>query len=124
MIKGIVNFPEARIRVEVEGRRGSRRKINAIIDTGYSGSLLLPPTIIAGLGLRWKGYDRAILADGSECVFDMYAGKVLWEGRVRGIVVDEADSDPLVGMDLLKGHELIMQIRSRGKVTIKPLPKE
>ena len=42
------------------------------------------------------------------------------EGRIR--LVDEADSDPLVGMGLLKGYELRMQVRSGGKVRIKRLP--
>jgi predicted aspartyl protease len=61
--------------------------------------------------------DRGTLADGSECLFDVYDAKVLWDGKVRDILVDEADAEPLVGMRLLKGHELKMQIRARGKVT-------
>ena len=33
------------------------------------------------------------------------------------------DTDPLVGMRLLKGHESRMQVRYRGKVAIKRLPR-
>jgi hypothetical protein len=40
---------------------------------------------------------------------------------VRRILVDAADADPLVGTRLLKGRELKMQVRARGKVTIKRL---
>lgn len=65
--------------------------------------------------------DRGTLADGSLCLFDVCEAKVLWNGKVRQILVAEADPDPLVGMRLLRGHELKMQVRSRGKVTIKRL---
>jgi predicted aspartyl protease len=65
--------------------------------------------------------DRFTLADGSECVFDVYTAKLVWDGKVRQILVAEADAEPLVGMRLLKGHELKMQLRYRGKVTIKRL---
>jgi predicted aspartyl protease len=82
----------------------------------------LPPDLIAALGLRWQTVERATLADGSECLFDVYEAKVVWDGKVRQILVDEADADPLLGMRLLRGYELKMQVRARGKVTIKRLP--
>jgi predicted aspartyl protease len=75
------------------------------------------------LGLRWQTVDRFKLADGSICIFDVYEAKVVWDGKVRQILVDEADAEPLVGMRLLKGHELKIQVRYRGKVTIKRLPR-
>ena len=52
----------------------------------------------------------------------MYVGKMDWDGKVRTILVAEANAAPLVGMRLLRGHELKMQVRARGKVTIKRLP--
>jgi len=79
--------------------------------------------LVASLGLRWKSFGRGILADGRECLFDVYVSKVLWDGKERRVLVDEADTDPLVGMALLSGYELKMQVRSRGKVTIKRLPR-
>jgi predicted aspartyl protease len=66
--------------------------------------------------------DRGMLADGSECLFDVFEAKVVWDGKTRSILVDEADTDPLVGMTLLAGFELKMEVRSGGKVTIKRLP--
>jgi hypothetical protein len=44
-----------------------------------------------------------------------------WDGKARRLLVDEADTDPLIGMALLRGYELKMQIRRQGKVTIKRL---
>jgi clan AA aspartic protease len=122
MITGMVKADEGRIRLKVKGPRGREQEIDAVIDTGYTASLTLPPSLVATLGLRWRSVDRGTLADGSECLFDVYEAKLEWDGRVRPILVDEADSDPLVGMRLLRGHELKMEIRTRGKVSIKRLP--
>lgn len=124
MITGVVKSGEGRIRITVKGLRGREQEVEAIVDTGYSASLTLPPALIAALGLPWQTMDTARLADGSECIFSVYEARVVWDGKVRQILVDEADADPLVGMRLLKGHELKMQVRARGKVTIKRLPRK
>src|SRR5579883_3515119 len=78
------------------------------IDTGFTASLSLPPSLVASLGLPWKSFGRGILADGSACLFDVYVAKVLWDGKKRRVLVDEADTDPLVGMALLSGYESTM----------------
>jgi clan AA aspartic protease len=122
MITGVVKSDEVRVRLAVTGLRGRKQEVEAVIDTGFTASLTLPHALIATLGLRWRSVDRATLADGSECLFDVYQGKVLWDGKVRRVLVDEADADPLIGMRLLRGYELKIQVRARGKVTIKRLP--
>jgi clan AA aspartic protease len=123
MITGVVLSGEGRIRLKVKGLRGREQEVEAVIDTGYTASLTLPPALIQALGLRWQTVDRVRLANGSVCIFDVYEAKVVWDGKVRQILVDEADTDPLVGMRLLKGHELKMQVRYRGKVTIERLSR-
>ena len=114
MITGVLESGEGRIRLTVKGLRGREEEVEAIVDTGYSASLTLPPALIAVLGLPWQTMDTARLADGSDCIFSVYEARVVWDGKERQILVDEADADPLVGMRLLKGHELKMQVRARG----------
>ncbi len=123
MITGTVRSDEARIRLMVRGLRGRNQEVEAVIDTGYTASLTLPPALIAALGLRWQTIDRVTLADGTECIFGVYEAKVVWDGKLRRILVHEADTDMLVGMRLLRGNELKMQVRYRGKVIIKRLPR-
>jgi clan AA aspartic protease len=124
VITGIVTASgEAIVRLTVRGPAGPARRIRAVIDTGYNGWLTLPPGHIALLGLPWKEGGQAILADGSVSTFDVYRGVVVWDGRRRLIPVDEADITPLVGMALLEGSALNMQVRVGGPVTIKPLPR-
>ena len=118
MITGSVRAGEGRIRLRIRGLRGREEEIEAVIDTGFTESLTLPPSVVSALRLRWRSIDRCILADGSEILFDLYIAKVVWDGKERRILVDEADTDPLVGMALLDGYELKMQVREGGKVII------
>ena len=95
---------------------------DAIIDTGFDGWLSLPPDFIAALGLNWKRRGRALLADGSESIFDIYEATVVWDGQFLTIPIDEADSDPLVGMSLMEGYELNIQVINGGMVKLMKLP--
>ena len=123
MIVGVVQGREPLIRVTIRGSRGRQHEIEAVVDTGYTGWLTLPPDLIAALNLRWLTFGRGILADGSMSAFDVYHARVVWDGRVRRIFVDEFAATPLVGMALLRGYEYKMQVRARGKVTIKRLAR-
>lgn len=122
MIVGTVNnFREAVIRLPVLGPGGQNQEIEAIVDTGFNGSLSLPPALIAMLGLPFRRRGRAILADGSEIIFDIYEATVIWDGQQRRVAVDEANTDPLVGMGLLYGYELTVEVVYGGCVAIKLL---
>lgn len=122
MIEGIVTIlREAVISLIVFGPQG-RERIEAVVDTGFDGWLTLPPNVVTRLRLPWRSFERATLADGSESLFNVYEATVDWDGRPIPLVVDEADTTPLIGMALLEGHELNMAVRAGGSVTIKALP--
>lgn len=120
MITGRVSADEARIQLKVCGPHGEA-EIDAVIDTGFTASLSLPANLIVSLGLEWRSIDRGILADGSEILFDVFEAQVVWDRKYRRILIDEADTDPLIGMALLRGFELKIEVRRAGKVTIKRL---
>jgi clan AA aspartic protease len=123
MILGIVRAREPLIRLTIRGFRGRSQQVEAVVDSGYTGWLTLPPAVIVALHLRWLTLGRGILADGSQSSFDVYQAKVVWDGRVRPVFVDEFEATPLVGMAMMQGYEYKMQVRARGKVTIKRLPR-
>jgi clan AA aspartic protease len=77
-----------------------------MIDTGFSGFLSLPSTIITTLDLPWSASDIATLGDGSETIFDLYTTTVIWDGQYRDIYVVESETEPLIGMSLLYGYRL------------------
>jgi len=68
--------------------------------------------------LTYKRRGRAILGDGSECIFNVYEAIVVWDGNYLTIPIDEADSEPLVGMSLMEGYQLTVQVFEEGSVEI------
>jgi clan AA aspartic protease len=123
MITGVVTrFHQATIRLTVRGPAGQEQTLEAVIDTGFDGALTLPPALITGLGLPWRRRGRALLADGNESLFDVYEATVVWDGTPRRVAVDAVDIDALVGMRLLDGYELLVQVVVGGQVIVKALP--
>ena len=119
MITGAVNADrEAVIRLVVRGPGGQEEEREAVIDTGFNGFLTLPPAVITALGLTRIGRGRAILANGSEELFEIYEATVLWDGQPRSVEADAADTDILVGMSLLYGRDLRIHAVDGGTVTI------
>lgn len=123
MIIGNVNTKrEAIVQLAVFGENQQRQGIRAIIDTGYTGFLTLPSTMITTLGLTWYMQQEGILGDGSLCMFNVYEASVIWDGQIKTIEINESEADPLVGMGLLEGYELKIQAVPGGLVTITALP--
>jgi len=120
MVIGVINAEfEPIIPLSIRRSDGKVFTQDAIVDTGFNGWLSLPPDLIAQLNLRWKRRGRAILGDGSECVFNVYEAVVVWDNTLITIPVDEADSEPLVGMSLMEGYQLTMQVFEGGHVELR-----
>lgn len=124
MISGTVTVNgEAIIRLEILGAHGERKEIETILDTGFNGSLTLPGHIIDELHLPEAGSQYVILADGSEVLMEMHLARILWhEGREYEILALRAEGGSLVGMELLHGNRVILDVIENGDVTIDALP--
>ena len=119
MIEGFVNANlEAVVPLSLRGPAGQAREVDAVIDTGYSGFLTLPPSLVAELELPYVLTSRATLADDTEVGFSVYLVTALWDSRPRHIEADAVGSTPLVGMSILDEHDLIIQVRNGGRVVI------
>ena len=119
MITGTVNADyEAVIRLWVQAPTGQEHEVDVIIDTGFNGFLTLPPVLITVLGLTRLSRGRALLANGSEELFDIYGVTVLWDGQQRYVEADAVDTTPLVDMSLLDGYDLHIQVADGGHVVI------
>lgn len=123
MMQGVVSTScEATITLVISNEnRQTRQVIDAVIDTGYTGFLSLPSKIILALNLPWTGVDRGTLGDGSETTFEVYAATVIWDSEYQNIPVNEAETDPLIGMSLLYNYDLRIQAVEGGTVTIEAL---
>ena len=123
MIIGNVNASrEAIVQLAVFGENQQRQGIKAVTDTGYTGFLTLPSTIISTLNLPWYMQQEGVLGDGNLCLFNVYEASVIWDGQTRAVEINESEIDPLVGMGLLEGYELKIQGVAGGLVTITALP--
>jgi clan AA aspartic protease len=123
MIQGVVNARlEATTRLRVRASDGSELDVEAVIDSGFTGSFTLPAAAIAALGLAHQSGGRAVLADGSIQQVDLYAAEVEWDGRWRPVLVMEVGGEALVGMRLLAGHQVRFEVVPGGAVEITPLP--
>ena len=119
MIEGLVNSNyEAVIPLSLRGPAGQVQEVEAVIDTGFTGFVTLPPSLVTELGLVFMGTSEATLADGSEVSFDAYDVTVIWEGQPQDVLLDEADTTPLVGMLLLDRHNLNIDVENGGRVLI------
>lgn len=121
MMQGRVNQRcEATLGIAVRSNE-TTQMVDAVIDTGFSGFLTLPSDMIATLGFSWEGRDVATLGDGTFCTFEVYIGLVIWDGQYREIYINESETIPLIGMQLLRGYDLRIQAFEGGLVTIEAL---
>ena len=120
MIHGVVNQScEAILPIVVKSDTRTQL-VNAVIDTGFSGFLTLPSSTIESLDLIWKGRDIATFGDGTSCIFEVYIAVVIWDGQYR-TDINESETIPLIGMQLLRGYDLRIQAIEGGSVTIEAL---
>jgi clan AA aspartic protease len=123
MMQGYVNIGyEAVISLVVKYNNRLKSRVNAVIDTGFTGFLSLPQSIIDELELPWSYSDFATLGDGSETLFDVHDATIIWDGQFREIEINSADTDPLLGMKMLRGFRLQVDTVQGGVVTIEALP--
>lgn len=123
MIRGVVNARnEAVIRLGVRGPGGTRLDVEAVIDTGFTASMTLPAAVVAALGTVRQSGGSVVSGDGSLRHFDVYAAEAEWDGSWRPLLVSGISDEVLVGMRLLAGHELRVEVEPGGTVEIDALP--
>ena len=119
MIRGSVNrHLEAWIEVNIQDRRGKSHLVQAILDTGFNGFLTLLAAWLLDMDLEFSGQNHVTLADGSEIVSDVFIAIVHWNGQWITIDVEAADTDPLIGMSLLRGYDVRLRVEPGGEVLV------
>lgn len=125
MIKGHVRFTENGgepvIRIMVFGGYGSKTEVEAVVDTGFTGFLTLPRTVVESLSLIPSGDRGATFADGSIADIASYEADALWHEKRTVVTVLAMNAAALVGMELLRGSELRVRAVPDGGVEIEEL---
>jgi clan AA aspartic protease len=88
--------------------------VTAWIDTGFTGDLVLPQTVIDELALTLSGTVAAVLADGSQVAMKTYRCFIHWFDELRRLEVVASEGEcPLLGVGLLLDRELRIDYQSR-----------
>jgi clan AA aspartic protease len=123
MLRGIVNaLQEAVVSLKIRGPGGAEVQADAVIDTGFTGALSIPPSIITSLKLVTAMKNNLVLADGTVRSFDYYAVQVFWNGTWKQVLASALGDDTLIGMTLLADHALMIEVKPSGSVVIDKLP--
>lgn len=112
---------EAVVTIEVLDAEGHPSRVEATLDTGYDGFLTLPRSLIEELGLSLIGPARAALGDGNEVSMNLFLGAVEWDDGIRDVLILEAEGGILVGMAMLFGCRMIMDVEEDGPISIELL---
>ena len=120
-MKGQVRSFEPIIQIPVLGSRGQQAIVDAVLDTGATCALTLPPNVIRDLGLHWKERSFATLAGNVTVVSHTYLAQILWNGEIRSIEVHQLEGDPLLGNKLLEGYRIEIDLIEGGAVEVTPL---
>ncbi len=81
--------------------------IDVWIDTGFTGDLVLPASVIENLELEATGSIDGVLADGSQVELTTYHCQLSWFGRIKNLeVIANLGQTPLLGVGLLLAKEL------------------
>jgi clan AA aspartic protease len=113
---------EAVVKLEVRGPTGTKIEVEFVLDTGFTEYLTLPPNLISALSLPLRLASPMYLADGTRVMVQVYDAVVLWDGRERLVGIHSTPGGALLGMSLLYGSRLLLDVVDGGPVTITPLP--
>jgi clan AA aspartic protease len=101
----------ALLNIEISPTSGSQSafELEAWIDTGFTGDLVLPQSMIDQHSLAQSGSVSAVLADGSHVTLKTYSCVLRWFGERRELEIVGNDGEhALLGVGLLLDH--ILQI--------------
>lgn len=86
----------------LNGSDGRDHLVEAWVDTGFTGDLVIPGSIIKSLGLEPSGAIDGVLADGTQTQLETYHCEINWFGRNRSLeVIANAGEMSLLGVGLL-----------------------
>jgi predicted aspartyl protease len=92
-----------------------------MLDTGFSGALSLPPSLVRLLDLPLQTTMPVTLAHGVRVTLRIFEAHVSWHGTQRPVSVHECDNMPLVGIGLIYGSRLVADILDGGELTLEPI---
>ena len=119
MIRGMLNDRlEPMVVLEISNGDGPFHPVDALLDTGFSQHLTLPPDVVARLGLEYADRIPMTLADDRAIDVSVHECLVNWFGTSRKIQVIAIDGPSLLGMSLLENCKITIRAHPGGEILI------
>jgi clan AA aspartic protease len=118
VIHGSVVGLQARVNIILRPPEQSDVEIECVVDTGFEGTLTLPPDVVAVLGLPYVTRIRANLADDSNVMTRLHLATIIWHGIEREVIVLAMGRRPLIGTALIEDYHLSVDFYEGGSVVI------
>ena len=103
--------------VFVYGQSNTRARVQAVVDTGFTQHLTLPVGAITTSNLEFAFKEMLTMANDN----DVYTASIDWGGRKRQVEIHATEGDPLIGMAMLRDHDLHVRVVPEGPVSIAPI---
>ena len=107
--------------VTVLDNQSQPHTIQFILDTGFTGQLVLPNRYMSRLGLSATEWIDARPATGEFVRVPYAEAAVIWQGTQRRSEILQLDSEPLLGMEFVWNHHITIDAVTDGAVNITPL---
>jgi len=114
MLAGTIDaVGQIHIPIELTDTHGVRRTLDALLDTGFTGSLGISGALARMLGWQLHGYVEAALASGAVSLA-AFIGEVVFDGQRQVVRAVEITSDEvIIGLALLRDKRLLADFRTR-----------
>ncbi|MGH8056589.1 MAG: hypothetical protein ACREOH_05055 [Candidatus Entotheonellia bacterium] len=118
MLRGAIDvMGQIQVPIELMATDGERLPLEALVDTGFTGTIGIRDGLVHTLGWEADGFVEAALARGSVDL-PVFIGEIIFDGQrqvVRAIVI--TSDDIIVGLALLCDKRLLADFRT-GEVTV------
>lgn len=107
--------------VTILDNRGNAHTMQLILDTGFTGQILLPERLVNRLGLIMDRFSHGHPVGDQFIRIPTGFATVIWRGSQRMVHVLQLGTEPLVGMEFLWNHRITIDAVPNGPVTITPI---
>lgn len=122
MLKGkVASNLEARVDIIFRIPDGTFATVEAVIDTGFTSELVAPEYVLEQIGLPLARPAEFRLADHTIIEVQSYQVKLVWHGEERDMIAFATGEETLIGMRLLHGSRVIVDVVPDGSVEIAEL---
>ena len=112
-------LPKAEL--EIAGVGGNTQSVLALVDTGFTEWLALPPEVIEQLGLIRVSQEILTFGNLTRDAVGVYEAHIFWISEWLSVLVHQLPGEPAIGMELLRGHRIEFDALRDAEIDVEPV---